>query len=540
MWKKYCKTSFLILLSVLVIPCFFSCSDDSEDIPVNMNPPQYESVSGKYEITDSSSPYASVELGASGDYIVIKRSGGYSMSSLRKNLFSQKAPVSRAVTYDNVIYGTYTQLDNGTFNLEGFGIVQLKSNGNQEITDIIIKPNGGNEMIFTVEKAETMGDDDLTDALCRTWKMVKIHEKGYDSYEDREYDYTFISESSEEGLITEVMFSKSGTFLSFYNDNTIEACYWKWEDKGSRQIRYSWDNVWYNDDEEGNFTVSFSSDNKLTVYEYYKDNRTDEWFETTAEFVEKNPSSSGEDEGDVTVPTDKTPVERVFTGNLVDVVDDHDTDKFVYENGFLTKVLSADDDEYEINFEYYYLNLDKAASDPDVRYTKKRADGSVSYVYDVWLNELGFAKRIDSEHYDEYGGFDFQSTCEYDEEGHLVFMYEGREDREYKLTWTDGDLVHVDRLNRDHTTDFTYSEMPNVNNLMFFYDIYDMDLEELKYLYWAGLLGVSPKHLVASSYIHSDGYGHPYEEYKWEDDKILSRHSSDEDWSEEILFTFAD
>lgn len=87
-------------------------------------------------------------------------------------------------------------------------------------------------MTFTVKKAETMGDDDLTDALCRTWKMVKIHEKGYDSYEDKEYDYTFTPESSEEGLMTEVMFSKSGTFLSFYNDNTIEACYWKWEDKG--------------------------------------------------------------------------------------------------------------------------------------------------------------------------------------------------------------------------------------------------------------------------------------------------------------------
>lgn len=156
------------------------------------------------------------------------------------------------------------------------------------------------------------------------------------------------------------------------------------------------------------------------------------------------------------------------------------------------------------------------------------------------MNEAGFAERINSTHFDDYGGFDFESTCEYDEEGHLVFMYEGREEREYKLTWTDGDLVSVDRLNREHTADFTYSETPNANNLMFFYDIYGMDLEELKYLYWAGLLGVSPRHLVASSYIHSDGYDHPYEEYKWEDDKILSRHSGDEDWSEEILFTFAD
>ena len=75
---------------------------------------------------------------------------------------------------------------------------------------------------------------------------------------------------------------------------------------------------------------------------------------------------------------------------------------------------------------------------------------------------------------------------------------------------------------------------------MFFYDIYDMDLEELKYLYWAGLLGVSPKHLVASSYIHSDGYDHPYEEYKWEADRVLSKDDGESDWTEEILFSFAE
>lgn len=534
MWKKYCKISFMALLTVLSVPCFLSCSGDDEEV-VNMNSPQYESVSGKYEITDSSSPYASIELGASGDYIVIKRGSGYTVSSLEKeSLFSRKAPAGRAVTYDNVIYGTYTQIDGETFNLEGFGVIQLKSSDGQGITEITIKPDGGNEMTFAVEKAETMGDDDLTNALCRTWKVLRVHEAGYDSY-DGEYDETYTPDEHY-GAISEVMFSKSGTFLSFYNDNEIEAHFWKWENRGERQIRYSWDNVWNNDDEEGNITVSFSSDNRLTIHEYYKDYESGEWYESTVELVEKNPSSSGEDEGDITVPTDKTPVERVFTGKLVDVVDDHGTDKFVYENGFLTQVLAADGDE--ITFEYNYLNPDKSVSDPDVRYTKKRADGSVSYVYDVWLNELGFAKRINS--YDGDGSFDFESTCEYDEEGHLVFMYEGREDREYKLTWTDGDLVHVDRLNHNHTTDFTYSEMPNVNNLMFFYDIYDMDLEELKYLYWAGLLGVSPKHLVASSYIHSDGYDHPYEEYKWEDDKILSRHSSDEDWTEEIHFTFAD
>ena len=318
--KKYCKIPFLVLLAVLTVPCFFSCSDDTEDVVVNMNPPQYESVSGKYEITDSSSPYASIELGASGDYVVIKRSGGYAVSSLQKgNLFSRKAPASRAVTYDNVVYGTYIQIDDETFNLEGFGVIQLKSNGGQGITDVIIKPNGGNEMTFAVKKAETMGDDDLTNALCRTWKVTNIHERGYDSY-DGEYDDTYTPDEYY-GAIAEVMFSKSGTFLSFYNDNEVEAHFWKWENQGERQIRYSWDNVWNNDDEEGNFTVNFSSDNRLTIHEYYRDYETGEWYESTVELVEKNPSGSDGDEGDVTVPTDKTPVERVFTGKLVSEVD---------------------------------------------------------------------------------------------------------------------------------------------------------------------------------------------------------------------------
>lgn len=531
--KKYCKIPFLVLLAVLTVPCFFSCSDDTEDVVVNMNPPQYESVSGKYEITDSSSPYASIELGASGDYVVIKRSGGYAVSSLQKgNLFSRKAPASRAVAYDNVVYGTYIPIDDETFNLEGFGVIQLKSNGGQGITDVIIKPNGGNEMAFAVKKAATMGDDDLTNALCRTWKVTNIHERGYDSY-DGEYDDTYTPDEYY-GAISEVMFSKSGTFLSFYNDNEIEAHFWKWENQGERQIRYSWDNVWNNDDEEGNFTVNFSSDNRLTIHEYYRDYETGEWYESTVELVEKNPSGSDGDEGDVTVPTDKTPVERVFTGKLVSEVDDHGLDKFVYENGFLTQV--DDGDGYKITFEYYYLDPDKQTSDPDVRYTRERADGSVSYIYDVWLNELGFARRIDSKHNDEYGGFEFQSTCEYDEEGHLVYMNEGREEREYSLVWTDGDISHIDiQGSHSQSTDFSYSETLNDNNLMFFYDIYDMDIEELKYLYWAGLLGVSPKHLVTMSNSDDEHY-----QFEWESDKVLYRSDGGNSWTDLIHFTFAD
>ena len=89
MRKKYCKTSFLTLLEPCVVPFLFSCTDDKEEGTVSLNPPQYESVSGKYEITNSSFPYESIEFRASGSYIVINRSSGYSVSSLEKDsLFS--------------------------------------------------------------------------------------------------------------------------------------------------------------------------------------------------------------------------------------------------------------------------------------------------------------------------------------------------------------------------------------------------------------------------------------------------------------------
>lgn len=265
---------------------------------------------------------------------------------------------------------------------------------------------------------------------------------------------------------------------------------------------------------------------------------TDEWSETTVELTEKTPSGNGGDEGEANVPADTPPVGRVFTGKLVDEVDDHGLDKFVYENGFLTRVLSGEGEEYEITFEYNYLDPEKSASEPDVRYTQRFSDGRVNYVYEVWLDESGFAGRVDSRHYEDNGelDFSFQSTCGYDKEGHLVYLSEGREEREYSLVWEDGDLVHVEiQGSHARSTDFIYAETPNSNNLMFFYDVYDMDIEELKCLYWAGLLGRSPRHLATMS----DSYDENHR-FRWEAGKVSYRRDNEEVWSEAVRFSFAD
>lgn len=377
-------------------------------------------------------------------------------------------------------------------------------------------------MTFTAKKAATMKDDDLTNALCRTWKVVQVREKGYDPYEG-DYDDIYIPEENpnDDEMVSEIMFSKSGTFLNFYCTRRIQAFFWKREDMGKRQIRSSMDNIGNNGD-EGIATVTFTADNKLTLCESYVDNEDGEWYEITVELVEKNPSVNENAQGEVTTPAD-SPVGRVFTGKLLNQVDDHGLDKFVYENGFLTQV-QCEEDGYTISFEYKNHKANLPASEADVRYTKKPADGSVEYVYDVWLNDAGFAERIDSKHYDEFGkdDFHFLSTCKYDQKGHLVFMNEGREEREYSLSWEGGDLLQLNvtgGVEYSHSFNYGDVKVANENNLMFFYDIYHMDIEELKYLYWAGLLGVSTKHLVTMS--EPGRYDNNYSLFEWQADKVV-------------------
>ena len=63
---------------------FTSCSDDDNSVtPPDLGTPPFEAVSGKYDVTSTGSPYESIELTASGNYIVVLDNGGYSSSVAR-------------------------------------------------------------------------------------------------------------------------------------------------------------------------------------------------------------------------------------------------------------------------------------------------------------------------------------------------------------------------------------------------------------------------------------------------------------------------
>ena len=256
--KQFSFISFLVLAFALLVT---SCSKDDAD-GGNLDTP-------KYEILYDHSPYKSIELGASGDYIVITSdyySGMSRASSLsKKGVFGNWGVYqSRATNYDGVIYGSYKQLSNGDFDLEGFGIIKVVYGDNDDIEALSITPDGGEEMQFDVEKVEAMDDNGLTNSLCRTWLFEKFRVIAYlddkkvlDEYVDNgDLDYFDVE-------VSEVLFSKSGTYMVVYGDETLGVASWKWKDMDDKTLYYSWDGEWY---EDCTVQISFEG-NSLVFYE---------------------------------------------------------------------------------------------------------------------------------------------------------------------------------------------------------------------------------------------------------------------------------
>lgn len=352
----------------------------------------------------------------------------------------------------------------------------------------------------------------MTNTLCRTWRIEKIHEIYIDKQTGKKEDYTVTPDNPGEygyDMPIEVMWSKSGTYLVSYRDETIGLAEWKWRNRGAGEIYYAWDGEW-----TGNYcTITFEG-NKAVIHDKWEDEygSDESWtYLVTDDIPAETP---GEE-----LPQGQSPLANVFTGKLFKIVDD---DRFVYENGFLTQIIKS----YEtITFRYNYLT-NPGAGLPDVQVM----DGD-EVEYEVELNAQGFAERV---HGMAYGDV---STFTYDADGHITAIDDGREGRLYKMEWQDGNLV---RVSYTHKSDgrpgddnrYEYGEQDNTNNLMFYYKTFGIDLDEIQDLYYAGLLGKATAQLPASEISLDGGSNHTF---TW----TAGSFATDE-IHEEATFTFMD
>ena len=239
---------FLVLLAAMTV--FVSCekdssenegdnteqtgSDESED-PNDSNDQNgdqeessnlpYAQYAVIYEMTDDSD-IISIELLADGSYVVIEKE-------------------DTAITRSNgtCYFGFYEYLDDGSFNLNDFGIIKPVGEYNLDIT------RNGEVSIYNVHKIKGLANDKdimLTNKITGWWELIYVE----DYYEGVMNIYTTRKEMDEHGYIWYMFLSSTLNESNYYTMYTISRdhinnrfetnsdSYWYWSAPSNYEISF--------------------------------------------------------------------------------------------------------------------------------------------------------------------------------------------------------------------------------------------------------------------------------------------------------------
>lgn len=316
------------VLSIGMSMSFVSCSsdddngDDSGNNGGNLSAPTYATQAKLLNITDEDSPYASIEFTESGLYLIkMKYEEEEYAKALRPAVATsthflanwQKGSATRSIKdgtlLDNgIIYGHYTMRGENVYILNGFGTVELKSDGGSAVA-LVITPNDGNSYTLTASVRKTEPDNDLTTKMCRTWSFdkfrvvlnskvikvdfdktypwtlegVKMFQKDYEPIAGRLTDdpeddfFVYFADDFYKGTQAELITcTKAGTYMVLYADQSLAISTWGWDKNVAGLMRYSWDyDYLYDEEESGVVQVSFD-DEYFMVKEDVWDHLVDE------------------------------------------------------------------------------------------------------------------------------------------------------------------------------------------------------------------------------------------------------------------------
>ena len=258
--KKTVSLKSIVLLLV-VMYAFAACTKDNDkDNNVNVS---VNTMSAKWIISKSNSPYASFEFTNEGNYIVVgntatPRSGSASRSSTTKLFTGNRTETvnTRASEFESPVYfGTYS-INGNKINLAGLGVMEVKNLTDEDIS-FSFKPDAtGTTSNYEADKAAPVATSSKTDLLCRTWVVQRVTRNGADD-----------PDASSIGFVT--VFSKAGTYLFIPDSGGVGLARWRWADSAENAIHYTW---WAVDWEDyGTATITKLDNNNLVIQEVIED-----------------------------------------------------------------------------------------------------------------------------------------------------------------------------------------------------------------------------------------------------------------------------
>lgn len=214
----------------------------------------------------------SIELSASGFYYVTKDDD---YSNNRSETRTSEAnsirifrPANKPVTrdwlpYESIITGNYTKLSNGKYRLDGFGDMDIASDGKVDIT-----LTSGENYIWRCELMPKMADNALNSRLCRTWKTTGVRYEFLNKKYKVIYSYTCTPDEVRNNYIGGCTFTSAGRMYE-YDEGDWYGYTWSWSNEKGQLIQLMADDE---DDGSGICQVIFDN-NKITfinpfVFEY--------------------------------------------------------------------------------------------------------------------------------------------------------------------------------------------------------------------------------------------------------------------------------
>ena len=294
-----------------------ACSSDDDDDDGgsgagNFDTPKYEDCAAKYIVNDDNSDYHSIELTASGNYI-ISYNEDEPMPSLAPKDGTAKAVkiagrevklpgmLSKGTSgfattriYSEIAYGTYTKTGDDSYTLNGFGTVTVTRDAQGRPTSLTITRAGGTPETVKATQQNADLNSAMSNSLCRTWnfegyrtiqkingktffdisaktlselndKMKEWAEKNDPEFDPSDWESDEVNEHLDD--VKQVIFTKTGTYMVLYANDQLAISTWKWENETAGLLRYSWDaDDFYNEYASGVITAMFLN-NKLYLGE---------------------------------------------------------------------------------------------------------------------------------------------------------------------------------------------------------------------------------------------------------------------------------